>query len=115
MFVLETIATNAGPTVAIALPAVAGQAGHLPLAAAGARLGVALREATLFNHLQAWDATWPAIAAIGARTDGLDDLVVRTGRATDSVSYENETSPVTEFVPGAVAASVSRLTAALSA
>lgn len=64
MFTLETIAYEGRPALALALAA---RGCHLPLAAAGARLGVPFADAPLFEHLQVWVTAWPAIAAIAER------------------------------------------------
>ena len=44
----------------------------------------------------------------------IEDLLVRVGRATSSISYENDSSPVTDTQPAAVTASVERLQHALT-
>jgi hypothetical protein len=44
-----------------------------------------------------------------------EDIVVRVGRALDTFSYENESSPISDSVPSAINASVARLQAALGA
>lgn len=75
MFALETIELDGRPTAAIARHAM-----HVPLAAAGARLGVPIADATLFEHVQRWDATWPAIAAIAGRAERAPELAVSGAR-----------------------------------
>jgi len=44
----------------------------------------------------------------------VEAITVRVGRALDNFSYQNPSSPVSDLVPSAVAASVSRLQAALA-
>jgi len=44
----------------------------------------------------------------------VESLTVRVGRALDTFSYQNVTGPVSDLAPGAAAASVSRLQAALA-
>lgn len=76
MFALETIALDGRPTLALAT-----STGHLPLAAAGARLGVPFADATLAEHLRAWGESWSAIAAIAERAERAPELWAQGARA----------------------------------
>jgi len=43
----------------------------------------------------------------------IEDVFVRTGRAVDSFAYENDSAPISDTVPSAITASVTRLETAL--
>jgi hypothetical protein len=48
------------------------------------------------------------------RTQYFENLLVRVGRAIDSFSYQSQSAPISDTMPGVVAGSVGRLTAALN-
>lgn len=54
--------------------------------------------------------------SVGGTTTSLhvEDIFIRAGRAIDSFSYEDDTNPITDTVPSAISASVTRLAGALS-
>jgi 2-keto-4-pentenoate hydratase/2-oxohepta-3-ene-1,7-dioic acid hydratase in catechol pathway len=72
MFTLVTIATDTGPAVAIHE-----NGRYVPLASAGARLGINLPNVRLFDLLQTWDDSWPLIAKVAEATRGKDEFLVR--------------------------------------
>jgi 2-keto-4-pentenoate hydratase/2-oxohepta-3-ene-1,7-dioic acid hydratase in catechol pathway len=76
MFALETITLGARPTLALAF---AGR--HVPLAAAGARLGLPLADSSLFQLLASWDESWPTVEKIAARAADDPELAVVGARA----------------------------------
>lgn len=76
MFTLETIALESGCAVAIC---AGGR--RIPLAAAGARLGLPIEARSLFQLLEAWDETWPVVAQIADKAALVLDLAVGDARA----------------------------------
>ena len=79
MFALDTIVVDGRPTLAIA---AGGH--HVPLAAAGARLGMAIPEAPLIDHLRAWTERWPVIDAIARNLPR--ELAIRDARSIPQLS-----------------------------
>jgi hypothetical protein len=60
-----------------------------------------------------FSATVTATASGVQQSVYFEDVIVRVGRALDTFSYENDSSPVSDTEASAVAASVSRLQTAL--
>lgn len=73
MFTLETIQLGSGPTVAISRN---GQ--HVPIAAAGARLGLPIADVSLFALMQTWAESWKAISAIADGTHEKPEFAVQS-------------------------------------
>jgi 2-keto-4-pentenoate hydratase/2-oxohepta-3-ene-1,7-dioic acid hydratase in catechol pathway len=71
VFVLETLPQGV---------AIAQGGAHLPLVAAGARLGIRMPGASLFELVAAWPEVWPAIQAIAERAAFVPELWLRDGQ-----------------------------------
>ena len=75
MFTLETINLASGPTVAIAR-----NGSHVPIAAAGARLGLTIPDVSLFALIDTWNESWKTIREIADKTHDKQEFTVQNAR-----------------------------------